>query len=43
MSYHFPMKIFADTGSLKDIQAIADLGILDGVTTTGTRPGDLSP
>jgi len=27
------MKIFADTGSLKEIQAIADLGILDGVTT----------
>jgi transaldolase len=27
------MKIFADTGSIKEIQAIADLGILDGVTT----------
>src|SRR5213595_131270 len=27
------MKIFVDTGSIKDIQAIADLGILDGVTT----------
>src|SRR5947207_5479794 len=27
------MKLFVDTGSIKDIQAIADLGILDGVTT----------
>src|SRR3954468_11152993 len=27
------MKIFVDTGSIKDIQAIASLGILDGVTT----------
>jgi len=27
------MKIFTDTGSIKDIQALADLGILDGVTT----------
>ena len=27
------MKIFVDTGSIKDIQSIADLGILDGVTT----------
>src|SRR5580765_819626 len=27
------MKIFVDTGSIKEIQAIADLGILDGVTT----------
>src|SRR6266568_8958168 len=27
------MKIFVDTGSIKDIQALADLGILDGVTT----------
>ena len=27
------MKIFVDTGSIKDIQTIADLGILDGVTT----------
>ena len=38
------MKIFADTGSIKEIQAIADLGILDGVTTNPTllakEPGD---
>src|SRR5207248_9136269 len=27
------MKIFVDTGSIKDIQTLADLGILDGVTT----------
>src|ERR687891_2315959 len=27
------MKLFVDTGSLKDIQALADIGILDGVTT----------
>jgi transaldolase len=27
------MKIFADTGSIKEIEAIASLGILDGVTT----------
>ena len=30
------MKIFVDTGSIKDIQTIADLGILDGVTTNPT-------
>ena len=30
------MKLFVDTGSIKDIQAIADLGILDGVTTNPT-------
>ena len=38
------MKIFVDTGSLKDIQAIHDLGILDGVTTNPSllakEPGD---
>src|ERR1051326_2121199 len=38
------MKIFVDTGSIKDIQAIADLGILDGVTTNPSllakEPGD---
>lgn len=38
------MKIFVDTGSIKDIQAIAQLGILDGVTTNPTllskEPGD---
>jgi transaldolase len=38
------MKIFADTGSIRDIQAIADLGILDGVTTNPSllakEPGD---
>ena len=27
------MKLFVDTGSIKDIQTLADLGILDGVTT----------
>lgn len=30
------MKLFVDTGSIKDIQAIAQLGILDGVTTNPT-------
>ncbi len=38
------MKLFVDTGSIKDIQTIADLGILDGVTTNPTllakEPGD---
>src|SRR3954447_11922737 len=27
------MKLFLDTGSIKDIEALAQLGILDGVTT----------
>src|SRR5574341_1522469 len=27
------MKLFVDTGSIKDIKALAELGILDGVTT----------
>jgi transaldolase len=27
------MKLFADTGNLKEIQTLAELGILDGVTT----------
>src|SRR5436305_3020293 len=27
------MKLFVDTGSIKDIETIAQLGILDGVTT----------
>src|SRR5512147_2169145 len=27
------MKLFVDTGSIRDIEAIAQLGILDGVTT----------
>ena len=27
------MKLFVDTGNLKDIQALAEIGILDGVTT----------
>lgn len=27
------MKFFADTGNLKEIQALVDLGIIDGVTT----------
>ncbi|MGE5246026.1 MAG: fructose-6-phosphate aldolase [Betaproteobacteria bacterium] len=38
------MKIFADTGSISAIQTIADLGILDGVTTNPSllakEPGD---
>jgi transaldolase len=38
------MKIFVDTGSIKDIKTIADLGILDGVTTNPSllakEPGD---
>jgi transaldolase len=38
------MKIFVDTGSIKDIQTLADLGILDGVTTNPSllakEPGD---
>ncbi len=27
------MKLFVDTGNLKDVEALAELGILDGVTT----------
>src|SRR3954453_8628353 len=27
------MKLFVDTGNLKDIETLADLGILDGATT----------
>ena len=27
------MKLFVDTGNIKDIEALADLGIIDGVTT----------
>jgi transaldolase len=38
------MKLFVDTGNLKDIQALAEIGILDGVTTNPTllskEPGD---
>ena len=38
------MKIFADTGSIKEIESIAALGILDGVTTNPSllakEPGD---
>ena len=38
------MKIFVDTGSIKDIEAVAALGILDGVTTNPSllakEPGD---
>ena len=38
------MKLFADTGSIKDIETLAALGILDGVTTNPTllakEPGD---
>ncbi len=40
------MKIFVDTGSIKEIEAIAALGILDGVTTNPSllakEPGDFS-
>jgi transaldolase len=38
------MKLFVDTGNIRDIQALASLGILDGVTTNPTllakEPGD---
>src|SRR5438874_5893687 len=38
------MKLFVDTGSIKEIETIAALGILDGVTTNPTllakEPGD---
>ena len=38
------MKLFVDTGSIRDIEAIASLGILDGVTTNPSllskEPGD---
>ncbi|MBI4887729.1 MAG: fructose-6-phosphate aldolase [Acidobacteria bacterium] len=38
------MKLFVDTGNLKDIEALAALGILDGVTTNPSllarEPGD---
>jgi transaldolase len=38
------MKLFVDTGSIKEIEAIAALGILDGVTTNPSllakEPGD---
>ena len=38
------MKIFVDTGSIKEIEAVAALGILDGVTTNPSllakEPGD---
>ena len=38
------MKLFVDTGNIKDIEAIAALGILDGVTTNPSllakEPGD---
>jgi transaldolase len=38
------MKLFVDTGNLKDIQALADIGIIDGVTTNPSlmakEPGD---
>src|SRR6266849_10556054 len=38
------MKLFVDTGSIKEIQTLADLGILDGVTTNPSllakEPGD---
>ena len=38
------MKLFVDTGSVKDIEALAAIGVLDGVTTNPTllakEPGD---
>jgi transaldolase len=38
------MKLFVDTGSIKDIEAVAALGIIDGVTTNPSllakEPGD---
>jgi transaldolase len=38
------MKLFVDTGSIKDVESIAALGILDGVTTNPSllakEPGD---
>ena len=38
------MKLFVDTGSIKDIEALAALGIIDGVTTNPSllakEPGD---
>src|SRR5262249_29623328 len=38
------MKLFVDTGNIKDIETLAALGILDGVTTNPTllskEPGD---
>src|SRR5215831_2343651 len=38
------MKLFVDTGSIKDIQTLADLGVIDGVTTNPSllakEPGD---
>ena len=38
------MKLFVDTGNVKEIQALADIGIIDGVTTNPTllakEPGD---
>jgi len=38
------MKLFVDTGSIKDIETLAQLGILDGVTTNPSllakEPGD---
>src|ERR687884_1214440 len=38
------MKLFIDTGNIKDIEKLADIGIIDGVTTNPTllakEPGD---
>ena len=34
------MKIFVDTGSIKDIEALASLGIIDGVTTNPSLHGE---
>ncbi len=34
------MKLFVDTGNLKEIEALAALGILDGVTTNPSLHGE---
>jgi len=38
------MKLFIDSGNIKDIQALVPLGIIDGITTNPTllskEPGD---
>src|SRR5438093_1453838 len=33
MDWEFIMKLFVDTGSVKEIEQLASIGILDGVTT----------
>ena len=36
------MKLFVDTGNFKDIEALAAIGILDGVTTNPSLMAPLS-